>query len=231
MGTDVTVRVGFDRWLDCAPFTDQNIHEHPIVGVGFEVLFHQLFQVSDTDKEPPGAAQLNAQLRVSYTPEEGFEFHPYLPSITFTINRHYIAVQPHGPGYSETESVSSFVFASIMKTHASRFVAESHLENLTYSVTPSSQFDGWIDGVHQCKDLDCAPCVPIVGDRVVVGEYGPRSSRQFRLVSRDIQSGDCTIVDIATGEQESRDIYELGKMMVDESLLSGVVAGTVRDGG
>lgn len=79
----------------------------------------------------------------------------------------------------------------------------------------------------QCETetWNCAPCAPNVGDRVVIGEYGRNSSRKFRLIERDMRTGDCTVLDLDTDETQSRDIYELAKVGLGEPPLLGADTG------
>lgn len=127
-----TVRVAYDRQLFCDSFLDTEIHEHPICGVGLWIRFEKEFQAWDSGTEPEGAYEIARQLRVSYTPEQGIEFHSSKPDLAYTVVGYELSVEPNGPGYCFGVTIDETTFNFILETHRRHFTADSRLQNGSY---------------------------------------------------------------------------------------------------
>lgn len=132
------VQVSYDRSIFCDPFHDDT-RGLVIAGIAVFVRFDQVFTVDvEQDGEPVGAAELNRQLSIDYTPEAGF--HAVDDPGGWSFHEYMLLVEKH-PGWFEELQITEDAFHEFRRLHAHRFHAERSLQSAAYAlheITPAA---------------------------------------------------------------------------------------------
>lgn len=126
------VQVAYDRSLNCHPIHDEETG-WAISGVAFYILFEPEFSVGPVDDEPAGAEEMNALLKVSFTPDRGFGFHCSSADLGWHINE-YLFIVDQSTGMSYMESVDRAKFERFMTENAKRFHPDPSLQSASYEL-------------------------------------------------------------------------------------------------
>ena len=126
------VQVSYDRSLHCLPIHDA-VPDKAICGVSFMILFSHQFSVTTMDSEPAGAEEMNEQLKVSFTPDLGFCFHPSREDLQWQLVDYELLIeQPNS--WMTRQAIDRADFESFMGENAKRFSPDPSLQSASYSL-------------------------------------------------------------------------------------------------
>lgn len=125
------VKVEFGRYLPCRTFRDPTFENWPISGLHMDILFDKEFPAGDGVSEPAGAREMQDQLRVSFSHQEGLKFHSDTGRPDYSITRYVATVEAsHQHHYDVT--ISQETFEAILEQHTSRFIEDQSLSTIGY---------------------------------------------------------------------------------------------------